>query len=87
MIWYDMKVKIISEQVVSNFTNYILLINREWGHYREISDRGLDALTERKRGQYIKVEVWDFPVMTEWTRLISYLVYGPFSAIFLKRVH
>ena len=26
---------------------YILLINWEWGHYREISDRGLDVLTER----------------------------------------
>ena len=25
----------------------ILLINWEWGHYREISDRGLDVLTER----------------------------------------
>ena len=27
-------------------------------------------------GQYIKAEVWDFPVMTERTRLISYLLYG-----------
>ena len=26
---------------------YILLINRDRGHYREISDRGLDVLTER----------------------------------------
>ena len=26
---------------------YILLINREWGHYREKSDRGLDVLTEQ----------------------------------------
>ena len=25
----------------------VLLINREGGHYREISDRGLDVLTER----------------------------------------
>ena len=55
---------------------YIPLINREWGHYREISDRGLDVLTERQRGQYIKAEVWDFPVMTERTRLISCLLYG-----------
>ena len=58
----------------------ILLINREWGHYRGISDRGLDVLTERQRGQYIKDEVWDFPVMIERTRLISYLLYGFFSA-------
>ena len=28
-----------------------------------------------------EVEVWDFPVMTERTRLISYLLYGLFSAI------
>ena len=48
----------------------ILLINREWSHYREISDCGLDVLL----GQYIKGEVWDFPVRTEWTRLISYLL-------------
>ena len=27
--------------------------NRERGHYREISDRGLDVLTKRQRGQYI----------------------------------
>ena len=27
----------------------------------------------------IKVEVWDFPVMTERTRLISYLLYGLFA--------
>ena len=63
---------------------YILLINREWGHYREISDRGLDVLTKRLRGQYIKAEVWDFPVMTERTRLRSYLLYGLFSAILEK---
>ena len=25
----------------------IVIINRECGHYREISDRGLDVLTER----------------------------------------
>ena len=28
-----------------------------------------------------QTEVWDFSVMTEWTRLISYLLYGLFSAI------
>ena len=32
----------------------------------------------------IKAEVWDFPVMNEWTRLISYLLYGLFSAILEK---
>ena len=50
-----------------------------------MSDLGLDVLTER--GQYIEAEVWDFPVMTERTRLISsmYLlclfIYGPEPAI------
>ena len=28
--------------------------------------------------QCIKAEVWDFHVMTEWTRLISYLLNGLF---------
>ena len=28
--------------------------------------------------QYIKELVWDFPVLTEWTRFISYLLYGVF---------
>ena len=64
--------------------HYILLINRGWGHYREISDRGLDVLTSLSLGQYIKAEVWDFPVMTERTRLISCLLYGLFSAILKK---
>ena len=27
--------------------NYIFFINRKWGHYREISERGLNVLTER----------------------------------------
>ena len=70
----------------NNFCNYIPLINREWGHYRKISDRGLDVFTERQRGQYIKAEVWDFPVMTEWTRLISYLLYGLLSAVQKKNI-
>ena len=51
---------------------YMLLINQEWGHYRE------------SLGQYIKASVWDFHVMTERTRLISYLLYGLFSAILKK---
>ena len=34
--------------------------------------------------QYIKAEVWHFPVMTERTRLISYLLYGLFNAILEK---
>ena len=49
--------------------HYILRINREWG---------------LSLGQYIKASVWDFPVMTERTRLISYLLYGLFSAILKK---
>ena len=36
------------------------------------------------RTPVIKAEVWDFPVMTEGTRLISYLLYGLFSAIHKK---
>ena len=56
--------------------SYIPHIKREWGHYREISDRDFDVLTE-----YIKAEVLDFPVMTERKRLIGYLLYGLFSAI------
>ena len=36
------------------------------------------------QGQYIKAEVWDFPVITERMRLISYLLYGCFSAILKK---
>ena len=32
----------------------------------------------RTLGQYIKAEVWDFPVMTERARLISYLLYRLF---------
>ena len=36
------------------------------------------------QGQYIKAEVWDFPVMTEWMRLISYLLYGLSSTILKK---
>ena len=67
-----------------NYRIPVLLINREWGHYREISDQGLDVLTSLSLGQYIKAEVWDFPVMTERTRLISYLLYGLFSAILKK---
>ena len=44
-------------------------------------------LTERQRGQYIKAEVCDFPVMTERTRLISYLLYGVFSAILAEKLN
>ena len=43
--------------------HYILLINRDWGHYREISD-------------YIKAQVWDFLVMTKQTRLISIMAFS-----------
>ena len=57
---------------------YIPLINWERGHYREISDQGPGVLTERKQGQYIKAEVWDFPLMTQRMRLRSYLLYGIF---------
>ena len=43
--------------LINKKLDFIPLINREQGHYREISDRGLDLLPERWRGQYIKVEV------------------------------
>ena len=33
---------------------YILLINRERGHYREITDRGLDVLTERHQSRGLR---------------------------------
>ena len=56
----------------------ILPINQEWGHYLEMSDRGLDVLNERYQDQYIKASVWDFPVMTERKRLICYLLYDLF---------
>ena len=39
------KVKNYSVKFIKS--TYILLINRERGHYREISDRGLDVFTER----------------------------------------
>ena len=44
------------------------IINQEWGHNREISDWGLDVFDS------YKAEVWDFPAMTEQTRLKSYLL-------------
>ena len=67
------------------YEQYILLINREWRHYREISDRGLDVLTSVSLGQYIKAEVWDFPVMTKRRRLIS-IYYMAFLTLFLERI-
>ena len=56
-----------------NLWIHILLINREWGYYREISDLGLSR-TDR----YIKTKVWDFPVTTKKTTLISYFSHGLF---------
>ena len=43
-----------------------------------------NSQTERQQGQYIKAEVCYFPVMTERTRLISYLSHDLFSAILKK---
>ena len=34
---------------LTSITLYLLLINWEWGHYGEISDRGLDVITKRMR--------------------------------------
>ena len=69
-----------------NLSIHILLINRGGGYYREISDLGLDVLTALSLGQYclsrtdryIKAKVWDFPVTTKKTRLISYFLDGLF---------
>ena len=36
---------------------------------------------------YIKAEVWDLPVMTEWTRLINYSLYGFFRAMNTIKKH
>ena len=52
---------------------HVLLIKQGW------TGVSIDVLTSL--GQYIKTSVWDFPVMTEWTRLISYLLNGPEPAI------
>ena len=40
------KAKNMTEYFAVKLIVNILLINREWDHYREISDRGLDVLTE-----------------------------------------
>ena len=41
-------------------------------------------MTSLSLGQYIKAWAWHFPVMPEWKGLISYLLYGLFSAILKK---
>ena len=74
--------------------HYIPLINREWGHYREISDRGLDFPVVTKRTRLISYflvlfskrihQGRDFPVMTKRTRLISYLLNGLSNTILKK---
>lgn len=58
------------------FSYHLLL---EWGYYREISNWDLDVLTVQWQDRYMKAKVWDIPVMTKWTRLISYLLYSSFS--------
>jgi len=57
----------------------LLLIYWEWGPYGKISDGDFSL------GQYGKVEVWDFPVKIECSRLISCLLCGFFS-LFCKPV-
>ena len=66
------KAKHMTEYFAVKLIVNILLINREWDHYRKISDRGLDVLTWWKWGQHIKAVLWDFPIMNKQTRLISY---------------
>ena len=36
------------------------------------TDAGLDELTNRQRGQYIKAKVWDVSLMTKQTRVITF---------------
>ena len=58
--------------------HYTLLINQEWGHYREISDRGLDVLTER-RGL-------GFPCNDRTDEVNKLFIIWPFLALFLRRI-
>ena len=60
-----------------------LYINREWGLYGKISD--LAVLTEWYRSQCGKVEVSDFPVKTERSRLVRSLFLSLFPGIFQAR--
>ena len=39
------------------------------------------VITGKSQTEIHQAEVWNFPVMTEQTRLISYLLHGLFSAI------
>ena len=34
--------------------DYVLLINREWGHYKEISDRDLDSVQSSEYFKEVK---------------------------------
>ena len=63
-LWVQ-KIGVYGEWVVRahRSEHYILFINREWGHYREISDN-------------IKAKVWDFLVMTKQMRLISIVAFS-----------
>ena len=36
------------------------------------TDAGLDELTNRQQGQYIKAKVWDVSLMTKQTRVITF---------------
>ena len=61
------------------------LINSERGHYIEISDRGLDVLTERYRGQYIKAEGLRSSCNDQTDEVNKLFIIWPF-ALFLKRM-
>ena len=73
-LWNMDHASFFSEATLIEIGVYYLFTEREWGHYREISDRVLDILIY----QYIKAKVGDFPVTTERRWLIdrSYLLYG-----------
>ena len=63
--------------IISNFVS-------SFGHCREILDVGLDVLTSLSLCQYIKVSVWDFPVLTERTKLILSGIEKSFKAYLEK---
>lgn len=62
----------LANSLWQTFAKKVPLINQEWGHYREISDWGLNVLNAWQQGQSVKAKVWNFTVMTKLTRLISY---------------
>ena len=57
------------------YTTYLLRA----GSLQGILDLKLKVLTQWPRGQYVKAEVWDFPVMTDRTTVVTYILCGLLS--------